>query len=282
MRILLTNDDGIYAPGLAAMETALQQLGEVTVVAPATEHSGVSHKITFLTPLTVKKLFVQDHPWGCTVDGSPADCVKIAITEICPEKPDLVVSGINGGLNAGINVVYSGTVAAAMEAGIFGISSVAVSLEMAENEPFEEAAELAVELIRKLLDKKNPEPQVFNINIPVAALKKDSPDVRIVPMDTSQYWELFERRVDPFGRTYFWLSGRPQPIENGSGKLRVPKTDLEAVANGDISVTPLWFDMTRHETLKEMTDWNITMESSDNPPTTSLHPSPALRTKYWK
>ncbi len=141
MQILLTNDDGIYAPGLAAMERALLKLGDVAVVAPATEQSGVAHSITFLTPLTAKEIFDGSRRRGWAVEGSPADSVKIGIFEFCPQRPDLVVSGINGGLNAGINVLYSGTVAAAIEGAFFGITSIAVSLEYDEHAEFEKAAD---------------------------------------------------------------------------------------------------------------------------------------------
>ncbi|MCA9228462.1 MAG: 5'/3'-nucleotidase SurE, partial [Planctomycetales bacterium] len=113
MQIMLTNDDGIYAPGLAALERELRKLGDVCVCAPATEQSGVAHSITFLSPLTCKEIFDGDRRRGWAVEGSPADCVKLGVFELCPQRPDLVVSGINGGLNAGINVLYSGTVAAA-------------------------------------------------------------------------------------------------------------------------------------------------------------------------
>ena len=128
-RFLLTNDDGIYAPGLEALENELRALGHVTVVAPATEQSGVGHSITFLSPLICKEVYQRDRRRGWAVEGSPADCVKIGIFKFCSRRPDLVVSGINGGLNAGINVLYSGTVAAAIEGAFFGITSVAVSLE---------------------------------------------------------------------------------------------------------------------------------------------------------
>ena len=137
MQILLTNDDGIYAPGLAAMERALARLGDVTVVAPAIEQSGVGHSITFLTPLMAKEVFDGERRRGWAVEGSPADCVKLAIGEFCPRRPDLVVSGINGGLNVGINVLYSGTVAGATEGALFGIPSVAVSLEYDEQPKFD-------------------------------------------------------------------------------------------------------------------------------------------------
>lgn len=146
MRILLTNDDGIYAPGLAAMRTALARLGEVFVVAPATEQSGVGHSITFLTPLMASQVFDGDEARGWAVEGSPADCVKLALAKLCidengePFRPDLVVSGMNYGLNAGINVLYSGTVAAATEAAINDLPAIAVSLEWDDHARFEAAA----------------------------------------------------------------------------------------------------------------------------------------------
>ena len=150
VRILLTNDDGIYDPGLAAMERELRQLGEVYVVAPATEQSGVGHSITYLMPLIVKEVFFGDQHWGWAVEGSPADCVKIGVAELCPQRPELVVSGINGGQNAGINVLYSGTVAAAIEGAFFGITSVAVSLQFAEHARFDKAARLARTIIEQI------------------------------------------------------------------------------------------------------------------------------------
>ena len=136
MLILLTNDDGIYAPGLQALEAELRQLGDVVVVAPATEQSGVGHSITFLQPLVAKQVFDGERLRGWAVEGSPADSVKLGIFEFCPRRPDLVVSGINGGLNAGINVLYSGTVAAAIEGAFFGITSIACSLEYNEHANF--------------------------------------------------------------------------------------------------------------------------------------------------
>ena len=150
MQILLTNDDGIYAPGLAALERVLKELGDVCVVAPATEQSGVGHSITYLTPLTVKEVFDGDRHRGWAVEGSPADCVKLGVAEFSPRRPDLVVSGINYGLNAGINVLYSGTVAAAIEGAFYEITSVAVSLEYDEHADFDRAAHIAVGLIRRL------------------------------------------------------------------------------------------------------------------------------------
>ena len=164
MLILLTNDDGIYAPGLAALQRELAKLGDVAVVAPATEQSGVGHAITYLTPLIVKEVFQNermvggnDDHWGWAVEGSPADCVKIGLAEFCPRRPDLVVSGINAGLNAGINVLYSGTVAAAIEGAFYGITSIAVSLQYEQHFQFEKAARLARQIIEQILAAKGPD-----------------------------------------------------------------------------------------------------------------------------
>src|SRR3954470_17843560 len=172
MEILLTNDDGIYAPGLAAMERALERLGKVNVVAPAVEQSGVGHSITFLSPLMAKEVFDGDRRRGWAVEGSPADCVKLAVSEFCP-KPDLLVSGINGGLNLGINVLYSGTVAGATEGAVFGLTSVAVSLEYDEHAKFDEAAQLSVRLIEQILEQRDSDSHpLYNINIPTSALER--------------------------------------------------------------------------------------------------------------
>ncbi len=178
MLILLTNDDGIYAPGLAAMERELERLGDVYVVAPATEQSGVGHAITYLSPLVVKELFEARQRRGWAVEGSPADSVKIGIFEFCPRLPDLVISGINGGLNAGINVLYSGTVAAAIEGAFFGITSMAVSLEFADHAEFDKAAALARGVIEQVLEQQPSGPQLYNLNIPTAALNAPQRDVR--------------------------------------------------------------------------------------------------------
>ena len=256
MRILLTNDDGVYAPGLAAMERALRRLGEVFVVAPLREQSGVAHSITFLTPLQVRKVYVNDKPWAWTVDGSPADCVKLGVSTILPERPDLVVSGINGGLNAGINVLYSGTVAAAVEGAFYGITSVAVSLQYKENEPFKQAADLAVGVIGNLLKQKNATGRLYNLNIPLQALRSDAPEVRVVSMDATQYWETFERRTDPMGRTYYWLSGRPDPRQPKTKQCDT-MTDISALSQGYITLTPLNYDVTDQQGLKDMADWNL-------------------------
>ena len=253
MLILLTNDDGIYAPGLAALKRQLQGLGDVYVVAPATEQSGVAHSITYLTPLIVKEVFADEQLWGWAVEGSPADCVKIGTKELLPRAPDLVVSGINGGLNAGINVLYSGTVAAAIEGAFFGITSLAVSLEFDEHARFDAAARLAATLIEKILENNDSQGHLYNINIPTAALQA-TPEVRVVPMDVTRYGDEFERRSDPRGRDYYWATGQPPPSKIGQ------ETDLSVINNGCVSLTPLCFDMTDRATLERMGSWQLDIQ----------------------
>ena len=250
MLILLTNDDGVYAPGLATMERELRRLGDVCVVAPTTEQSGVGHSITYLTPLIVKEVFNGERHWGWAVEGSPADCVKLGISQLCNRRPELVVSGINSGLNAGINVLYSGTVAAAIEGAFFKITSIAVSLEFHEQADFARAARLARGVIQQILEKKGTEPQLYNMNIPTAALS-GAPQVRVVPMDVAQYGEDFERRTDPWGRTYYWATGEPPPTTTKH------ETDLSAIAKGFVTLTPLDFNMTRNSALDEMEGWRF-------------------------
>ena len=253
MLILLTNDDGIYAPGLAALERELERLGEVHVVAPATEQSGVGHSITYLSPLIVKEVFEGRRRRGWAVEGSPADCVKLGIFEFCPRRPDLVVSGINGGLNAGINVLYSGTVAAAIEGAFFGITSVAVSLEFDEHADVDKAAALARQVIEQIVRNQSDRPQLYNLNIPTAAVVAPERAVRVVPMGLVRYGEHYEKRIDPRGRSYFWATNEPPPPP---GEF---ETDLSALRKGFITLTPLHFDLTQRSALAEMQDWNFNL-----------------------
>jgi 5'-nucleotidase len=252
MKILLTNDDGIYAPGLAAMERALTRLGDVCVVAPAIEQSGVGHSITFLSPLMAKEVFDGDRRRGWAVEGSPADCVKLALAEFCP-NPDLVVSGINGGLNVGINVLYSGTVAGATEGAVAGLTSVAVSLEYDDHARFDQAAELSVRLIEQILGQQESKSHpLYNINIPTSALERPT-ELRVVPMATIGWPAEFDRREDPKGRRYYWATGVPAVPKQGV------LTDLQAWEQGYVTVTPLRIDRTEREMLERMRDWKLTL-----------------------
>jgi len=253
MRILLANDDGIYAPGLAAMEKALLSLGDVTVIAPATEQSGVGHSITFLTPLVCKEIFDGDRRRGFAVEGSPADCVKLGVVELMKPRPDLIVSGINGGLNAGINVLYSGTVGAAIEGAFFGINSIAVSLEWDEHAQFDRAAEMALNVIRQILENKSDTPRLYNLNIPTSATNQPpaQAELKVVPMGVARYGEHFIKRKDPRNRDYYWATGDPRP-EHGE-----QETDLSALEKGYLTLTPLHFDLTEPAHIEEMMTWNL-------------------------
>ncbi len=250
MHILLTNDDGVFAPGLRALRKELRRLGEVTVVAPAMEQSGVGHSITLLEPLVVKSVDDDDGTnLGFMVEGSPADSVKLAVLELLDRPPDLIVSGINAGSNAGINVLYSGTVAAAIEGAFFKITSVAVSLETSEHYDYPHAARNAARVIERILANK-PEPgSLFNVNLP-AHSRGEPKGVRIVPMGVGRYGEGFERRRDPRGRTYYWMTYNPPYNIEG------PETDVTSLCEGYITVTPLHFDLTRYDRLESLSGWD--------------------------
>ena len=252
MLVLLTNDDGIYAPGLAALERALARIADVHVVAPATEQSGVGHAITFLTPLTAKEVYDGPRRRGWAVDGSPADAVKLGISEFTPRRPDLVVSGINSGLNAGINVLYSGTVAAAVEGAFFGITSIAVSLEWDEHAEFDRAAAIALEVIGGLLARRPPAGSLYNVNIPTRALR-GRPALRVVPMSIARYGEAYERRVDPRGRAYYWATNDPPPPPSPQ------ESDVTALAAGHVTLTPLDYDLTHRSSLASLAEgpWDL-------------------------
>ena len=255
MRILLTNDDGVYAPGLRAMRKELQKLGEVTVVAPVGEQSAVGHSITLLTPLITQEVLDEDQkPMGYAVEGRPADCVKLALLELLKEPPDLIVSGMNAGSNAGINVLYSGTVAAAVEGSFFQITSIAVSLQYTKPKPldFPQAAAHAGKVVEQIVRHPLSRGTLFNVNIP-SLDKGPIQGVRVVRQNIAPYKEKFDRRTDPRGRTYFWSGpdfGCPDPH---------PDTDETALREGFITVTPLHFNLTHAAMLAKMKDWEWTL-----------------------
>jgi 5'-nucleotidase len=251
MRILLTNDDGIYAPGLRALLPELRKLGEVVVVAPAAEQSAVGHSVTLTTPLIVQEVLDdQQQPLGWAVEGRPADCVKLALRELLPEPPEVIVSGLNAGSNAGINVLYSGTVAAAIEGAFFRITSIACSLEYTKLRPldFGRAAALARSVIAQILARQPENGSLFNVNIP-SLDKGPVRGIRVTPQNMAPYIEAFDRRTDPRGRVYFWTTpdfSCPDPA---------PDTDVTALAEGYITVTPLQFNLTDAVRLQEMSEW---------------------------
>jgi len=234
MQILLTNDDGIFAPGLAAVYKELTHFGDVTVVAPANSQSGASHSITFSQPLVCNKVDINGLFTGFSVQGSPADCVKLACMQLCGKPPEMLVAGINNGANAGINVYYSGTVAAAMEAAFLKIPAVAMSLAAEENPDFEKAARHCAKILKKLMPLKSGE--VININIP--QLSKGEPKgIKVVPQSTGGFDEYYIRQKNEHGQTVFQLAG-------GNHRPEQTPTDVTSLAEGFITITALAPGMT--------------------------------------
>jgi 5'-nucleotidase len=244
MQILLTNDDGVMAPALWAMYDELEQLGRITVVAPRDEQSGVGHAITYRTPVQVNKL---DHERGrqvYTVSGTPADCVKFALLEIMDERPDLVVSGINAGLNLGCNVFYSGTVAAALEGALYGVLSVAFSCDPASMSGMDRIAGHAGRTLSEILQNGPPGALAYNVNLPHC--QNGRPEIVFAEHRPEVFRERYVRE-DLDGEPVFHLD-LPYGEEAGSGGL----CDVVAIQEGKISVTPLRASLTDHETLKEL------------------------------
>jgi 5'-nucleotidase len=255
MRILLTNDDGFYAPGLQALRKQLKQLGDVVVVAPASEQSAAGHSVTLYSPLIVQPINETGGDFiGWAIEGRPADCVKLALLELLSDPPDLIVSGTNAGSNAGINVLYSGTVAAAIEGSFFRRTAIAISQDITKAMPpdYDVSAKYAIQVIRQILATQPIDGSLFNVNLPSLA-RGPVQGIKVVPQNIAPYVENFDKRVDPRGRTYFWIGsdfGCPDPH---------PDTDEPALKEGFITVTPLQFDLTRHRALAELRarDWKV-------------------------
>jgi len=253
MKILLVNDDGIHAPGLRAMQSVLMELGEVHVVAPLVEQSGVGHRITYLHPILVKEIIHEGERYGWAVDGSPADCVKMGVLELCQGEPDLIVSGINSGANVGINVLYSGTVAAAIEGAFFGITSIAVSLSQGTPPDYQATAIRALHVIRQLLQHTSRQGMLWNINFP-----NSSPEgprgVKLVSMEVHRHADSIEKRIDPPGRPYYWSGLNPMKNHQLSDGY-----DVKELIDGYATVTPLHFDLTEKRILNELSSLNWTV-----------------------
>ena len=244
MRILLTNDDGIFAPGLAAIYQELIKIGEVIVVAPADSRSGASHSVTFSHPLICNKVEINGQFTGYSIQGSPADCVKIAVMQLHEGPIDLCVSGINSGANAGINVYYSGTVAAAMEGAFLDIPSVALSLSFEEHMDYEKAASYFIKIVKNLIPIEKG--HVVNINLP--HLSKGKPKgIKSVPQSSNGFDESYIKQINELGQTEFLLTGKEHQNDDDL-------TDIKALDDGFITVTALTPDMTHKlytELLKE-------------------------------
>jgi 5'-nucleotidase len=246
MNVLVTNDDGIHAPALDALRSALGELGTVTIVAPDRDQSATSHSLTLHRPLRIHRH--DEHRFS--IDGTPTDCVLIAYHGLLREKPDLVVSGINQGPNMGEDVFYSGTVAAAIEGAMQGVPAIAASLVNREGHDYTEPArflrDLAAELIRRGATGK----QVLNVNLPDRAWSEIR-GVRYTRLGSRVYSDTLIEKTDPRGRAYYWIGGREPVWQSDEG------TDFQAVSEGFISVTPLALDLTDYKAVVDMERWTL-------------------------
>jgi 5'-nucleotidase len=249
MRILVTNDDGYLATGIQVLAEAAHALGEVVVVAPDREQSATSHSLTLHHPLRVRTPSDGVH----VVDGTPTDCVVLALGELLPEKPDFVLSGINHGANLGDDVLYSGTVAAAMESTILGIPSVAVSFTGQEPTAITPWGPVLATLLGKLLERSDfPAETLLNINLPAIA-PDDLKGVRITTLGRRAYVGSLTRALDPNGKEYFWIGGGESKWWGG------PDVDFRAVHSGFISITPLHLDLTNYRLIEGIQKWDLTI-----------------------
>ncbi|OGR24357.1 MAG: 5'/3'-nucleotidase SurE [Desulfuromonadales bacterium GWD2_54_10] len=247
MHIMVTNDDGVHAPGILALAEALRALGEVTVVAPDRERSAAGHSLTLHSPLRVFEL----RPGFFAVDGTPTDCVNMGIHSLLPFRPDLVVSGINHGANLGDDITYSGTVAAAMEATLMGIPAIAVSLASFErSDHFPAAAQVALRVARQVRDNGLPVDTFLNVNVPNCPASEMNP-----PLITRQGKRSFVgtviNKTDPRGRKYYWIGSEEPDFNDYEG------TDFFAINRKHVSITPLHLDLTNYESMKIISAWNI-------------------------
>jgi 5'-nucleotidase len=245
-KILVSNDDGIYSEGLTTLAKALESLGDVFVVAPDRERSAVSHSLTLHRPLRVKKITSNIF----SIDGTPTDCVNLSLNGILPVRPDLVVSGINVGANLGDDITYSGTVSAAMEGTLFGIPSFAISLACEDIGEFEIASHYAVKVADIILMHGLPKDTLLNINVP-SVKADDIKGVKFTKQGKKIYSDAIVEKVDPRGKKYYWIGGNRIDFEHDE------ETDLMAVSENYVSITPLHLDLTNYASFKELLTWEL-------------------------
>ena len=250
MNILLTNDDGVYARGLWTLYRRLVKRHVVTVVAPDRERSAVGHGITLNEPLRIERVDMNGGFWGYAVSGTPVDCVRLGILEILEEKPDLVISGINPGNNVGIYINYSGTVAAAREAALYGVPAMALSIQGCREKVYDSAADAAEVLADLILRKGLPHGTILNVNLPDPADKKIA-GVKICRQGMATFTDFFDKRVDPRNKAYYWQGG------NFRMAFDHPDMDGAALIDRHISITPIRFDMTDYDMLEGLKSWDI-------------------------
>ena len=250
--ILVTNDDGINAPGIRTLISVIKDIGDVIVVAPDSPQSGMGHAITINSTLHSSKITPKNSEiieYSCS--GTPADCVKLAINELMPRKPDLCVSGINHGSNSSINVIYSGTMSAAIEAGIEGVPAIGFSLlDYSWNADFSQSKDFIRKITLNALNNGIPKGIVLNVNIP-AVKKSDIKGVKICRQAKAYWVEEFDKRKNPLGQEYYWLTGKFVNKDQGED------TDEWALKNNYISIVPVEFDLTAHHAIQGLNEWDF-------------------------
>jgi 5'-nucleotidase len=247
MRILCTNDDGYLTTGIRTLASAARSLGAVTIVAPDREQSATSHSLTLHNPLRSRR--APDGAW--IVDGTPTDCVILAVNELLQSRPDVCVSGVNHGPNMGEDVLYSGTVAAAMEATVIGNPAVALSYVGDRYEELEGWEPLIGQLLQRLLDRRTfPDHTLFNVNLPGIA-PDEVAGIKVTSLGRRRYADSITRALDPSGKEYFWIGGG---VANWTG---TDDSDFQAVRDGFVSVTPLHLDLTNYQLLEEIRGWDL-------------------------
>lgn len=248
--ILVTNDDGITAPGIRALIDVMREIGDILVVAPDSPQSGTGHAITINNTLYLNKISTPDasfDEYSCS--GTPVDCVKFAVNEIIKGKPDLCVSGVNHGSNSSINVIYSGTMSAAVEAGIEGIPSIGFSLQDYDwNADFEVVKPYLRSIAKQVLENGLPEGVILNVNFPK---RKTFKGVRICRQAKAMWIEKFDKRKTPQGKDYYWLTGEFVNLDKGED------TDEWALDNGFVSIVPVQFDLTAHHAMQQLNTWQF-------------------------
>jgi 5'-nucleotidase len=248
--VLISNDDGIDAPGILALVLEMKKIATVTVVAPDRQQSAVGHAITMNYPLRAIPFRKNGEFFGYAVDGTPADAVKLGVRFLLKEKPDLLISGINHGSNTAINILYSGTVSAATEGTVLGIPSIAVSLTTHDQADFSYAAKFAARLAGRVVAEGLPQGTLLNVNVPAVPEEKIS-GVRVTRQGNSSWEDTFDVRRDPAGREYFWLTGSMAIRDTD------PETDQIAVRENFISVTPIHYELTDLVLLERMKQWSL-------------------------
>jgi 5'-nucleotidase len=250
LNILITNDDGIHAPGIFALKRALEEMADVLVVAPDTEKSAVGHAITLSDPLRVTEIEKDNSFFGYAVNGTPADCVKLGLRCLTEKSIDVVVSGINMGPNTATNIMYSGTVSAAAEAVIMGVPGLALSLTSFDTPEFEYSCSLAQQLVKKIVENGLPEGTLLNVNVP-PLLPDEIEGIVITRQGKGRYEEFFDKRTDPNNRTYYWMTGKRMNLDHEDD------VDDVVIRHKKVSITPVRYELTDTDMLQKLHLWNI-------------------------